>query len=81
MHDKTIARIATKLESMMLWAEDVWSMEEGVGEHVTDALDKAGITITMTPEEYYENELGKGSPYYEDNVSDCDFATISVWTP
>jgi len=81
MKAKTVTRIATKLESMALWADDVWIDGEGVGEHVTDALTKEELIIVLPVKEYAANELGENSPEYEEFLSSCDFVTISVWTP
>ena len=73
-------RMLNELESMALHAENCWSQEGGVREDVADALDKCGLTIKQTVEEYYASEYGVDSPEYEESRDDDEFSSISSWT-
>ena len=74
-----MTRKATKLESYIYGADGVWGEGCGVCEGIVNYLDAKGMTITMTPEDYYANEFGVDSPEYEDADFD-EFSSISVFT-
>ena len=73
-------RLMSKIESMALWAYNIWGGGHGVDESVISALGKSGLIETKTVEQYYADEFGRDSQEYEDN-HDCDeFSSISTWT-